>query len=590
MGNPDPHSYFDASQPTIRHIDFDLALDFAKRQATGFAVYTLDRPASGSLYLDTYGLEVRKVTYRGRDLAWSFDADDPILGQRLHIHGLRNESELSIDFVVSPEANALQWMEATQTSGRRHPMLYSQCQAIHARSIFPCQDSPGIRFTYDARLRVPKPLIGLMAAAAKSVDERGKERVFHFEMPQPIPSYLFALAAGEFAFREISPRCGIYAEPELIEEAAWEFAETEQMLSLGESLFGPYLWDRYDLLILPPSFPYGGMENPRLTFANAVFLSGDRSDTSLVAHELAHSWTGNLVTNATWEDFWLNEGLTTYAEYRILEGTYGRGHVELASAKDRNLLFEDFERFQPTPQFTQLKYPQKGVDPDEVFSRVPYHKGRFLLLMIEQAVGRKSFDAFIRGYIQEHAFRSLSTEAFLLYLDRELPQARQKVNLDEWIYQPGFPYPNPEFDSVEFTAVGRKVHQVVQTGLVKPGEVQGWTPDQIGLFLTMLPERLPASTVKTLDATLAMADQRRFITQSLFFALAIRSGYKEIWPRAEGLMLRSGPLLSLLRVYRAAAQTAWTKGRVRATYERARPRYHPASRAMIEAAFKELGV
>ncbi|MCJ7511906.1 MAG: M1 family metallopeptidase, partial [Anaerolineales bacterium] len=569
---------------------FDFHFDFDNRTTHGHARYALDRPGGGPLFLDTHAIKIQRVQAGEASVPWSFDAEDAILGRRLSLQLPPGAAEFEIEFQLPPTARALQWMEASQTAGGRHPFLYSQCQAIHARSLFPCQDTPSVRFTYRARLHVPKPLVGLMAAAPEGQSEQGGQGVFSFHMPQPIPSYLFGLAVGDLASHDITSRCRIYAEPALIEAAAWEFAETEQMLQIAEGLYGPYLWDRYDLLILPRSFPYGGMENPRLTFANAIFLTGDRADTSLVAHELAHSWTGNLVTNATWEDFWLNEGWTTYAEYRICERLYGREYVELAAVRDRNLLFEDYERFRPTPQYTQLKFPMLGVDPEDVFSRVPYYKGLFLLMLIEQSVGREVFDAFIHGYIQLHAFRSITTEQFLAYLRQNLPQAFDRVPIEEWIYQPGYPAGGPAFHSAAYDAVEAAAISFLAAGALSKAQARKWTPDQLVLFLQMLPDCLSPETCRQLDQALDMPHCRRFMTQSLFYSLAIRSGYLAVWPRAEALLLASGSRLSLMRLFRAVAQTHWTRSKARPLYQRARPGYHPLTQLEVERLLRAEGL
>ena len=247
-------------------------------------------------------------------MAFEKHASDPILGECLCLYLPAGTERFSIACRAPAHADALQWLAAQHTAGGAHPFLFSQCQAIHARSLFPCQDTPSVRFTYEARISVPRGLTVVMAAERTGHGQDGERDVFTFRMPQPIPSYLFALAAGDLVFQRIGERTGVYAEPSVLEAAAWEFGENEQRLEAAERLFGPYLWDRYDLLIMPPSFPYGGMENPRLTFVTPLVILGDRSRTWLITHELAHAWTGNLITNATWEDFWLNEGWTTYAE------------------------------------------------------------------------------------------------------------------------------------------------------------------------------------------------------------------------------------------------------------------------------------
>src|SRR5579859_227492 len=318
MRTPDPHSCTDLDQGTIRHIAFTLQIDFDRHVIHGHADYTLAAPPSTTLDLDTRDLTIMSVRAGHRVLPWQLDAADPILGQRLRITDLAGSSSVQIEFQTAPAASALQWLAAGQTAGQEYPFLFSQCQAIHARSIFPCQDSPMVRFTYHATISVPAGLTVVMAAAPDGMRVEQASRHCMFIMPQPIPSYLFALAVGAIEGAEIGPRSRMYAEPALLAAAAREFAGVETMITTAEQLFGPYIWDRYDMLLMPPSFPYGGMENPRLTFLTPALVIGDRSRVNVVVHELAHSWSGNLVTNATWEDFWLNEGWTVYAEHRIL--------------------------------------------------------------------------------------------------------------------------------------------------------------------------------------------------------------------------------------------------------------------------------
>jgi leukotriene-A4 hydrolase len=340
----DPHSYADLQQGKIAHIDLRIQADFEAHILKIEADYRLAEPVSGSLFLDTAGIELLKAVADGQELQWEFDEQNELLGERLHLKDLNDVSSFSLIFNTSNEARALQWLPAVQTAGGEHPFLYSQCQAIHARSIFPCQDTPSVRFTFSAEMEVPRALTAVMAAEQVGVRESGESHVFQFKMPQPIPSYLFAIGAGNLVFRELGPRTGVYAEPELVEAAAWEFAENEAKIEEAEKLLGPYLWGRYDLLILPPSFPYGGMENPRLTFLTPTAILGNRGQTFLITHELAHAWTGNLVTNATWEDFWLNEGWTTYAETRISEVLEGKQATDLMAVYDEQRLFEVMER------------------------------------------------------------------------------------------------------------------------------------------------------------------------------------------------------------------------------------------------------
>jgi len=346
-----------------------------------------------------------------------------------------------------------------------------------------------------------------MAAEHIETEHLGETNQYRYRMPQPIPSYLFGIAVGNLAFEELGPRTGVYSEPEILESAVWEFAENEQTLTEAEKLFGPYLWDRYDVLILPPSFPYGGMENPRLTFLTPSCILGDRSRANLVSHELAHAWTGNLVTNATWEDFWLNEGWTTYAESgwttyaesRITEVLEGEDYSQLLGFIGRYLMFRVMERFGMDSDKTCLKYSQRGIDPDEVFSVIPYIKGASFILRLERSVGREVFDAFIKKYIAAFSFQSLTTEGFISFLEQELPEAIKNVDIDEWLYAPGYPESAPALSSSLFDDVKTRIDAYESDTLPDSQQVADWIPDQIRLFLLMLPERIPVEDCRQLE-------------------------------------------------------------------------------------------
>src|SRR5512142_2584139 len=387
----DATTFTDLTQGKIKHIDFRIGVNFATRVLDIEATYRLQEPVHGSLYLDSSKIDLKKAHTNDKELKWEFDVKDDILGQRLHLQEL-NTATFTLTFQTSTEASALQWLTASQTAGGSYPFLFSQCQAIHARSVFPCQDTPSVRFTYSAEVEVPQGLVAAMAAEQAGVRKESGQTVYSFKMPQPIPSYLFALAAGNLTFRELGPRTGIYAEPETIEAAVWEFAENELKMNEAEKLLGTYLWGRYDVLILPPSFPYGGMENPRLTFLTPTAILGTRGHTSLITHELAHAWTGNLVTNATWQDFWLNEGWTTYAETRITEVLEGKDVADLRAAYNEKGLIEMMERVGMESPYTRLKLLAEK-DPDSPAPSVPYYKGCFFLRECEYAVGRERFDA-----------------------------------------------------------------------------------------------------------------------------------------------------------------------------------------------------
>ena len=583
----DPHSYTDLDQGRIEHIDFQMKVDFTTRCLHIQAQYRLDRPVTGSFFLDARSLDIERVHSNGTDISWEMDHNDPILSERLHLQDLNGCSSFTIDLTTRPEASALQWLEPLQTSGGKHPFLYSQCQMINARSIFPCQDTPSIRFTFSAEVEVPSHLVAVMAAALINFQFGDGVSNYRFEMPQPIPSYLFAMAVGDITFRSIGTRCGIYAEPELIDAAAWEFGENEAKLIEAEKLFGPYVWERYDILVLPPSFPFGGMENPRMTFLSPIFLVGDRSDTVIVTHELAHAWTGNLVTNATWEDFWLNEGWTTYAQTRITEVLEGQEFSQFRTMLNRNTMHEEMERFGMRSPMTCLWFPMRGINPDEVVSSIPYHKGNAFLTHLEEIVGREAFDAFLKKYINTFRFQSLTTTDFVKFLEQDLPEITRKVDIQEWLYRPGFPETAPILKSRFYDDVAEKADGFGKGQQLQEEDIADWKPVQIQLFLRLLPERIPIGSCRQLENLFGFTEISAAAPLSDFYILAIRSGYQSVFPGIEHFIATIGRHFLLSRLFHAMAQTDWIRTKTRAIFERYKDRYHPITAANLEKQLTE---
>ena len=413
----DPSSYANVSAFVTTHLALDVTTDFEAKTLAGSAELTFDRrdPAATEVILDTRDLTIRKAEAAIDKGAWAdttfrLDAPTPAFGSALRITMPPGANRVRVTYVTSPAAKGLQWLTPEQTAGRKHPFLFSQAQAIQARSFVPVQDLPGVRFTYEATVRTPADLVAVMAAESKpGGSERG---VFRFQMPQAIPSYLLAIAVGDLAFKPMSERTGVWAEPAMVDAAAREFEDTEQMVQATEKLYGPYRWGRYDLLVLPPSFPFGGMENPRLTFATPTVIAGDKSLVSLVAHELAHSWSGNLVTNATWTDFWLNEGFTTYLERRIVEAVYGKPRADMEAMIGVREL-EEGRKTLDVPRDRTLLPDLTGRDPDDAYSTVPYEQGALFLTFLEARFGRDNLDAFLRKWFDSHAFQSATTDEFL---------------------------------------------------------------------------------------------------------------------------------------------------------------------------------
>jgi len=567
---PDPHSYADAAQPQTQSIDLDLRADFQDQVLHGEITLRFRSPGGGPFDLDTRDLQIQSVaSLDGAPLPFTLAAPEPILGSRLRVdlpHGSRG---LRIRYRTSPQATALQWLAPSQTAGDQ-PFLYSQSQPIHARSLAPLQDTPRIRVSVgSARFTVPARLRTLMAAAPRGREPAGAEAVDLFEMPQPIPPYLLAFAVGDLVQRPLSPRSAVWAEPAVAAAAAHELAGVEAMMLAAERLFGPYEWDRYDVLVMPRSFPYGGMENPRLTFVTPSILAGDRSLVNVIAHELAHAWTGNLVTNASADDFWLNEGFTVYAERRILEALEGRESAEMHAAAGLHELRTALDRFAAHPERTRLRNDLRGVDPDEAYSTVPYEKGYLLLRKLEETAGRAAWDGFLREYLAAFRFQSIVTQQFLDFLEQRLPGLAGRAGALEYIDGPGLPPSAPLPRS-------RRLEQL-RTGAAEPAN-----PTEL---LVLLQSIAPgAARLREMDARWGLSSRRSLELRHTFVVLQLRAGVEGAVEAARQLLLATGrmkylrPLYTeLLRCDRAAAERIFAE---------ARGGYHNIARAVVEGLLK----
>ncbi|MBK8217570.1 MAG: M1 family metallopeptidase [Myxococcales bacterium] len=584
MARRDPHSYADDSQPLTTSFEWTARVDFEARVLTCSVTLTFREPSRGGpLDLDTRGLTIDAVTDEsGAPLPHTLHAADPILGQRLEITLPKGASAVRIVYRTSPEASALQWLAPAQTLGKVHPYLFSQCQAIHARSVLPCQDTPWVRQTYTATLDVPAELRGVMAAASRGREVQGSgpgaRALERFEMPQPIPPYLFALAVGDVVSRDVSDRCRVWAEPAQIEAAAWEFSVVEEQLRAAEQLFGPYDWERCDLLVMPPSFPYGGMENPRLTFLTPSLLAGDRSLVSVLAHELAHSWTGNLVTNTNAEHFWLNEGFTVFAERRIVEALEGDELGALHAALGYERLKQAFEQHASHPELTRLRTHLEGIDPDEAFSAVPYEKGYLFLKSLEAAAGKERFDALLTAWLGAHRFGAATTDDFVALVEDKAPGLLAEVDAKAWIDGPGLPPRHYEPQSKRLTAV----RTLAQAGAV-PGaeEARTWTPAEWQLYLEAMPKPSSEEVCRALDTTYGLTASKNLEIAVSWLVLACESGYSPVLPRVKEVLGSIGRMKYLKPLYRALARRDETRALAKELFAEYRGTYHPIAQQVV---------
>jgi leukotriene A-4 hydrolase/aminopeptidase len=585
MSLPDPHSFFDPGQPRVRRLALRLDVDFTNRRLDGSVGLELASAGEGALDLDTKGLEIHAVrTPDGRAVPFSLGAEEPILGSRLRLDLPRGTSAVTIDYRTGPDAVALQWLGPEQTEGKKHPFLFSQCQAIHARTVVPAQDSPRARVTYAAEITVPGPLAAVMSAgpAGMRPGPRPGTRTYLFEMPQPIPSYLLALAVGDLASRDLGERSRVWAEPATVDRAAWEFADIEAMITKAEGLFGRYEWDRYDMLVLPPAFPYGGMENPRMTFLTPTLLAGDRSLVDVVAHELAHSWTGNLVTNATMEHFWLNEGTTVYAERRIQEALHGPEAAVLAWAIGQKALDQEIDRFAATPELTRLHLGLKGIDPDDAFSSVPYEKGARLWALVERTAGRERFDAVLRDYIATFRFTSITSEDWLKFIEERLPGVVAKVDARAWLEQPGIPANAPVFQSKALEEITALAEGFAGGARPTTAQVKAWSPSEMLIYLQHVPRQVDRAACEWLDRNLELTSRGNYEILVEWLTIAAGSDYDVVFPKIRDVLTRVGRMKYLRPLYGALGRHARTRALAREIFAAASPGYHALSRRVVE--------
>jgi aminopeptidase N len=586
----DPNSYAQPEQVRVTHLDLDLTIDFPRKQLDGRATLKLDwkNPKAQSLVLDTRDLKIARVEALAADgkatpLTYALAPRDKVLGSKLTIAAPKHPAQVRIVYTTSPEASGLQWLTPAQTADKKLPFMFSQSESIHARSWVPLQDSPAIRFTYDARVTAPKDLRVVMSAINDAKHPLDGE--FTFRQPHPIPSYLLAIGAGDLAVKETGPRSAVYAEPSVVAKAAHEFEDTEKLIAATEQLYGPYAWGRYDILVLPPSFPFGGMENPNMTFATPTVLVGDKSLVSLVSHELAHSWSGNLVTSAAWRDIWLNEGFTTYVQGRITEAVYGKALADEEALLSARALQKSIGAMAANAQ--KLAPDPRGIGADDALSDVAYDKGSWFLRTLEQRFGREAFDAYLKGYFHHFAFQSITTEQMLDYLKPNLIEKYPgKMRWDEvkaWVYGEGIPQDAPLPDSPRFNAIDRERTDFL-AGKRAAGslDAKGWNTQEWMYFLDRLPDAPPLAKMQELDAAWHLTGTPNAEIGMRWYSHAIAAGDKAVWNAAAEHMTRIGRIYLTTPLYKALVKTPEGLAFAEQVYAKAKAGYHPLTQQVVE--------
>lgn len=586
----DTHTLSNADSVRVKHLSLDIRVDFTQKKITGAAHWDFEQiQKSNSIVFDTKDLTIDSVILDdGSKAAFTAGKDDEILGSALRVPLHPESKALTIYYQTGAHPIALQWLEPAQTFGKKTPFLYTQSESIYARSWIPCQDGPGIRYTYDATVQVPKGLMALMSA--ENPQQKSPDGKYTFKMDKPVPAYLMALAVGDIGFAAVDERTGVYAEPVLLPKARKELEDIGTMVHTAEKLYGPYRWGRYDVLVLPSGFPIGGMENPRLTFATPTILAGDKSLVNLIAHELAHNWSGNLVTNATWNDFWLNEGFTVYFERRITEATYDKDYADMLwelGYQDMKAAVADLGE---KSKDTWLKLDLKGRDPDVGLTDIAYEKGAAFLYLVEQTVGREKMDAFLRGYFDSHAFKTITTEAFIVYLYDNLlknnPSWKEKINVDAWVYAPGIPANCPRAGNVRFKKAEEQSAAFMNGTPAASLVTKGWSTYEWMHFLRHLPAGLDVAKMKDLDQAFHFTQTGNSEIADLWFLQSIKTKYEPAFPAMKQFLYITGRQKFLEPLYKAMKATPEGLTMAQEIYGKARPNYHPLAQRTIDEILK----
>lgn len=604
----DPNTFSNINQLATEHVGLKLEVDFESKILKGSVVLRLavKDPLVKELILDTDYLIIHGIFCNSepkQSLEYKLLPRDHNFGSALRIDlrevELKVWIEIKIDYQTTKAGGAIQFLEPNQTLGKTYPYLFSQCQAIYARSMVPCQDTPSLKFTYTAIITVPKTLTAMMSAISLRSQEVGELKTFEFEQRNAIPSYLIALAVGNLASKALSDRTAVWCEPEMLDAAAFEFSDTERFLEIAEALTCPYQWGRYDLLVLPPSFPYGGMENPCLSFVTPTLLAGDKSAVDVIAHELAHSWTGNLVTNSNWENFWLNEGWTVFLERKIMGRMHGEAMRQFSSIIGWKELKQSVELFGADNNLTALCPKLENVNPDDAFSSVPYEKGFNLLYHLEQLVGGPEvFEPYMKAHIHHFAHKSISTEDWksFLYTYMEQQHGAEKVKLldsvewERWLYAPGMPPVECHFDTSlskaceELAKRWQQARNSSDFSSFDPSAYETLSAGQKVVFLDRLAEcdPLPPKLLQAMAERYTVSTTNNCEVKLRWQLLCLKAGYEPIYLAVVDFLKAQGRMKYVRPLYRALNQAPNGAELAKATFCENRAFYHPIAAKLIE--------
>ncbi|KAJ4265585.1 Leucyl aminopeptidase yscIV [Fusarium torreyae] len=602
--NRDPSTLSNYGAWRTRHTTANFKIDFEKQILKGNVVLQLESQTdkeSKEIILDSRFVDISTIRVNSTESKWELKDYNAPLGAPLHISvpdGVAKGEliDLAIDLQTTSKCTALQWLTPTQTSNKKHPYMFSQCQAINARSIFPCQDTPDVKSTFTFKLTSSLPVVASGVPVGDHKATPGEEKLYEFEQKVPIPSYLFAVASGDIATASIGPRSVVATGPNELEECKWELErDMEKFMEVAEKLVFPYKWGAYNVLVLPPSFPYGGMENPIYTFATPTIISGDRQNVDVIAHELSHSWSGNLVSNASWEHFWLNEGWTMYLERRIQAAIHGDAEFDFSAIIGWKALEDAVELFGKDHEYTKLIIKHEGVDPEDVYSTVAYEKGFHFLYYLEGVVGRENFDKFIPFYFTKWSGKSLDSfefkQTFLDFFNNlgndEVSKKVAEIDWDGKFYTPGLP-PKPEFD----TTLANQCYDLAnkwKDAHFEPSakDLENFTANQKLVFLAEVQQSgsLSADRAQLMGKTYDFLSSKNVEILSAYYLIALKAQDSAIYQDAATLLGRVGRMKFVRPLFRALNKV--NRQLALDTFEKNKDFYHPICKGMVE---KDLGL
>ncbi|XP_061076945.1 aminopeptidase B isoform X1 [Conger conger] len=565
----------------LPHFHLDLDVDFQQKKLRGTQTLQLKciQDSQKELLLDIHpSLGVQEVSLsHGKDSSeWVkvefLTRDFSSYGSTLIVKFLspwksEDEFRVSIKYEAT-DGPGVCWLAPEQTAGKTRPYVFTQGQAVLNRSFFPCFDTPAVKSTYSACVKVPEGFTAVMSA--NKWDRRKTDNSFLFTMERPIPSYLVALAVGDLVSAEVGPRTRVWTEPCLLQDAKKEYdGVIEEFLTTAENLFGPYVWGRYDVLFMPPSFPFGGMENPCLTFVTPCLLAGDRSLADVIVHEICHSWFGNLVTNANWGDFWLNEGFTMYAQRRVCRELHGEAYTCLEAATGMALLRQHMDNSGEDHPLNKLRVKiEPGVDPDDTYNETPYEKGFCFVSYLAHLAGSQSrFDAFLKAYVDKFKFCSVIAEDALGFYLEYFPELKKKgvhkiegLEFEKWLTVPGWPPYLPDLSAgQDLMEPAERLASLwgaepLDLGAISKADIRPWRTYQTVYFLEKITELSPlpgGNMEKLVEQYPHIVNSSNAELRLRWALIVVKNQYRPGYPHVRTFLRSQGKQKYTLPVYRA---------------------------------------